>query len=583
MRKVLCLIFLLAWGSLYAQEDSILKYLFTDPVNEADTLMYDEVTSLKQVEDTYHLLFPFSGNDFYNCYDSLEVSKFDWLKDSLVSIDVNYKAKRAKGYAYFKPATSDINTAIFIVPGSGLNQSGEIYRNTNNFHNQPVPVSEVYRDQGDVFIYIKPNEDILSIHNNGMKLNAYAIYPHLLLSGRPYSANYLIQCLAFIKTLKAKYDRVMVMGLSQGGYASFLLSLISEPTSSIVASGYSILLEEVYYANVNQIIIDDLFSTFRKESIRNMISEKSTYYLFSWGVNEQDYYNVENQELLTYNYFKDTKKVSYYNKHSGHLFPPYDVVNGFMQLNNARPLVSFKSVSDCEKLEELVIVEGKGDLPVQFQVQFENESPKPFSLNQRVDTLRNLRDGKYTFSNPENAAHTSVLKTELVIRNPKALSEATLQAGDFTYERSENSWVYNKVVDTVLVTGLTFTDAASNSFDFHPAQAIRLSSGTYQRFVAKTRGNCMIEKDINVTLKKPYISFYPNPGTGHFLLEVNFNLLAPLSIEICDSVGNQLAAYDVSLNVFDIDLSGYDPGVYQLRVYDRQNQIEFRSFKIVKN
>jgi hypothetical protein len=583
MRKILCLVFLFASGALHAQEEPVLDIVFTDPINEADVLLYDEITSLKQLQNTYRTLFPFSNEDFYTCYDSLETPELNWVQDSLVRVDVNYKAKSAKGYAFFKPATSDVNTAIFIIPGSGHNQSGAIYRNASNYHNIPEPVSEVYRDQGDVYVFIKPNEDILAIHRNRLKAYTANIYPQLQVSNTPYAANYLVHCLAFIKALKTKYDRVIVAGLSQGGFAALSVSLLTEPTACVVASGYSVLFEEAYFANPNQPIMGDFYDHFEKEKIRNMIDQGSTYYLFSWGADEGDYYSLENKDLLSYNYFKGTNKVSYYNQHSGHYFPPYEIVSGFMHLNNIRPLVSFKRVSDCEKSEEIVIVEGKGDLPIQFQVQFENEIQEPYSLSQRIDTLRNLSDGKYTFSSPQNAAFTSVFRKDVTIKNPKALSEATLQTSDFTYERLNNSWVYNGVVDTVLLTRMTFTDAASNSFDFDPDSEIRLRSGIYNKLVVSTRGNCTIEKDINIALEKPYFSVYPNPCTDHFLFEVNFYFPADLSIVLCDPLGGQIATYEVSLNSYNIDLSGYAPGIYFLRVFDRKNEVEFKSFKIVKN
>lgn len=581
--KILLFVFLFASGTLYAQEEPILDILFTDPVDEAGALVYDEVTTLKQLEDTYRTLFPFSSQDFYSCYDSLNVSGFKEIQDSLVTIDVRYQTKSATGYAYFKPATAAVNTAIFIVPGSGFNQSGAIYRNASNYHNLPEPVSEAYRAEGDVYVYIKPNEDILAIHMDNLKLNQYAIYPHLLHNGRSYSSNYLIQCLGFIKMLKSKYERVIVLGLSQGGYASFLLSLISEPTGSVVASGYSVLGDEAYYGNVNQIIIDDLQGHFSKEAIYEIIDKKSTLYLFSWGKNEGDYYEVENEYLTTYNYFKSTNKVDYYTEHTGHYYPPYEVMSSFMHQNNIRPLVSFKRISDCKKFEEFIVVEGMGALPIKFQMQFENGSQTSYRLDQRIDTIRNLADGNYTFSNPQNAELTSVYKTALTIRNPKTLSEVTLQAHDFTFERLGNVWIYNHTIDTLLLAEINFTDAVSNSFAFHPQQQITLPSGTYNRFAALTRGGCIVEKDIDITLEKPYFSVYPNPCTDHFLFEVNFNPLGPLSIAICDLLGEQVAAFDISLESHNIDLSGYNPGIYLVRVFDRKNQIEFKSFKIIKN
>lgn len=584
MRKILWLVFVFASGFLYAQEEPVLDVLFSDPMNDADVQLYDEITSLKQLQDTYRTLFPFSNEDFYTCYDSLKTPELKWLQDTLVTVDVSYKAKKAKGYAYFKPAVSNENTAIFIIPGSGHNQSGDMYRDVpSNYHNVPESIFGRYAEQGDVYLFIKPNEDILAIHRNHLKAGIPNIYPQLQVANTPYAANYLIHCLSFIKALKTKYERVIIAGLSQGGFATLMVSQISEPTACIVASGYSILFEEAYYGNQNQPMMSNFYDHFSKEIIKSTIAQKSTYYLFSWGFDETDYYHIESQELLSYNYLKDTNKVSYYNQHSGHHFPPYDVVKEFLHFNKTRPVVSFRRVSDCEKSEDIVIVEGKGQLPIQFQVQFENGTQQTYSLTQRIDTLRNLSDGKYTFSNPQNADFTSLFKTDLTIRNPKVLSEATLQTNNFTFDRVNNSWVYNQVVDTVLLTRMTFTDAASKSFAFDPKREIRLPSGIYNKVVVSTRGNCTIEKDIDMTLEKPFFSVYPNPCVDHFSFEVNFNFPTDLSITVCNALGRQIAEYDVSLDVYDIDLSGYAPGIYFLRVFDRKNQTEFKSFKIVKN
>lgn len=322
------------FSSLFAQEE-IMDILFTDPVR-GNKFYYNEITSIAEVDSLYGILFPFSADELIGSYDDVETTNNEFLADSLMSITFSLNGKESRAFNYFQKGRKSF-TAFLIIPGSGHNQSTTVYNYEPGYHNFHFPISEYLQLYGDVYTYIKPNEDILALRHEDHKINSFGIYPHLINKGTQYSANYLIQAISTVKELKSQYDNVVVMGVSQGGSAALIVSLITEPLASIIASGYSILLDDAYFAGENQVVFEGYFDHFNKDSVKHKIGNMSTEYLFSWGKEEDPYYNYENKSLLTYNFLEETGRVTYAVNHLGHAFPTQLMMDNFFINQFLRP------------------------------------------------------------------------------------------------------------------------------------------------------------------------------------------------------------------------------------------------------
>lgn len=174
----------------------------------------------------------------------------------------------------------------------------------------------------DKFVLIKPNEDCLAIHNGIAKLDRLFYIDWLLNQGASYSALYIAHSLAITKYLQEKYDKVLVAGLSQGGFAALLNALQSRPTAAIIASGFSIIDEKVQLANYEAIIIPGLDKKFSTDEIRSSIQRlPTTNFLFTYGKREEGTYKIEAEERLTCNYLSSLKNVECEIHNGGHVFP----------------------------------------------------------------------------------------------------------------------------------------------------------------------------------------------------------------------------------------------------------------------
>ena len=226
-------------------------------------------------------------------------------------------------WAYIRRSTNNplgaARMAVLLIPGSGLNQSSAIARaDPANYHGTIIDVAAAI---GDTYLVVKPNEDFLAIHNGTNKLSEYFVYTGLINLGGSYSALYLAQTLALAKYLKGMYDGLLVVGLSQGGAAALLISLQAEPMGAVVASGYSILLQQIQYAACNQILLPGVDVWFPQDRMRDLMTKMQTRYFFSWGRREADFYKIEAEAGPTPAFFASVSQFRAFIHDGGHAFP----------------------------------------------------------------------------------------------------------------------------------------------------------------------------------------------------------------------------------------------------------------------
>ena len=324
----------------YNGEIELLREVFTDNVINGQ-LIKTPINTIKDVYDANNSIFTYS-NDFSKAYEKIQIEQVEELsfnqgRTSILKISFRYQSKTYFVFVYGKlPEENFKSVACLIIPGSGLNQSYGIYRDdTANYHHG---IMEALKQASVTNIYtlIKPNEDILAWHSGkGNKVNGNYIWNwHLNRSGS-YSVSYLVQSLAFVKWMKSKHRKTVVAGLSQGGIATLINAIQSEPTCAIVASGYSVVFHDLEGAGHDQIIGVPGYSTlFDEDRIYSILKKSHSQWLFSWGKKETGIYKMEAEEKTTANLIGKLKNVSITIHDNGHVFPVKQIVEFIKNVND---------------------------------------------------------------------------------------------------------------------------------------------------------------------------------------------------------------------------------------------------------
>jgi hypothetical protein len=269
---------------------------------------------------------------FAGAYDALRVLG---AEQSGTHLAVRYElaGKPYVAYAYAAATQPSKSCAAVVIPGSGQNQSSELFAgDAKNYHGPIVPA---VRDFCDPFVFVKPNEDFAAIHDGSRKLNYTAIAVSLLNRGASYSAHYIINALALVKHLQTHYRYVVPMGLSQGGDAALNVALQSKPAGAVVASGFSVYDQQLTWANLEQVIIPGAYRDFNTR-VHATIASSPTKYFFTSGAAEGVTWGLDAQTKATCQFFSDLPTVRCQIHGGGHVFPLPEV-RSFLQDLIAQP------------------------------------------------------------------------------------------------------------------------------------------------------------------------------------------------------------------------------------------------------
>jgi len=296
---------------------AVLDKHFIDPLSTYEKTILPEVLNNNDLNVQISSLL-IELNDFYHAYNNIEILSSQ-LDGNIFRLDFKYYNLCYSSYAYFKSVRSKkkCDTAINIIPGSGLNQSSAMFYNDPN--NYQSNIDDIAVQYGDVYLYVKPNEDFLAIHRNGKKIGTVSYVNFLLNKGSSYSALYIIQSIALSKYLKNKYKKLYICGLSQGG-AALLISLQSKPDRALIASGFSVLFDYPYRSNHGQIIIPGYRKYYTSIKIKQIIKNTKTNFLFTYGIMEKGVYGLDAKEKLTLRFFDDMNNVKVLIHQEGHVY-----------------------------------------------------------------------------------------------------------------------------------------------------------------------------------------------------------------------------------------------------------------------
>lgn len=339
-------------AALYASFDSNFKFTLKD------------LDSLHKMSVASTLISDTQRNNSFNQFPSLYP-----MIDPIKVLPFSLNQKQQKAYTVFNKGIEQTNckAAYIIMQGSGINNTKDLVNDTG-YHNINCKLLSHLKSKGDVFTLIKPNEDIRAMYWNGMKLNDY-IFSYLETSKHHYGINYLIELIALIKYVKQYYDKVYLLGLSEGGYASLLANLFEETDEVVISGGYSINFDTFAWSNSTlRTRFDSLVDRYVKFNLKTKIQQSNTSYLFTWGNNETvPLMQEEHNFKYTSNYFNGVNNTKFYYNFNYHSFPSCEVIDSFIQLEN-RPKTHFQIVDSSKADSVITKVNFCGNGPIDFKL-----------------------------------------------------------------------------------------------------------------------------------------------------------------------------------------------------------------------
>ncbi len=402
---------------IFNQVFSSTKYV-NDSVYIGKWYLYDSIQSVSDFDNQKDSIFKYSLSDFYKI-DSMNVSsqfQFDTLinptfnsypfvykqKDPLVYFDFNLNEKNSRTYSLFYPKDTNqlSKTAFLVIAGNGENSTSKIAQGID-YYNNLCYVANNIKTFGDVFIFMKPDEDARAIYWNNKKADNQQLVDQLDSLDRPYGLNYLIEIIATIKTLQNQYCKVMVLGISEGGYASLIASLITKPDASLVSAGYSVKFDNspislpILYNRFDSIVY--LYS---KDSIKNLIQNSFTKYVFTYGdLDAVNLMQAEHDFNYTESYFNDTIHCSFFYDYMYHNFPSCNAINQFLIPKISETKLTFNNIAPSRIDTLFALVSNCSDSCYNFDLYL-NGSLYESYLNICGDTVLTLIDsGLYSIKN----------------------------------------------------------------------------------------------------------------------------------------------------------------------------------------
>lgn len=388
----------------------------------------DEIKILKQY-------FKFSNNDFINSYKRINVNSnpiylnnihysgiIPWENASNYAFEYRLPftidTTTSDVYFYKNNALADTNTAFLIVTGTGVNQAvGVALFDPNNYHNATCKIAKKCRTYGDVYTFVRPNDDFLNFwatNTNGVRKTMSYSYMSTKsnLLGINWAANCYIQINALIKYLKSKYKKVIVLGLSAGSWGAFFPTLQAEPDAAQIASGYSIFFTDVtsWFGGATQLAFDGLFANHQIDTVKKIIANQKTEYLFSYGANDGvTFMSTENSNHSTQSFLNTPTllpNTNFFYNFTTHRFP-CEALDTFFTRIIAKPK-SFVKIIDsvCTQDSVLVKIDFMGIAPFSFDLYKDSVLYQSYTINTNTTYISLENDGIYQIKNiVDNGLH----------------------------------------------------------------------------------------------------------------------------------------------------------------------------------
>ncbi|KXK44196.1 MAG: hypothetical protein UZ11_BCD004000159 [Bacteroidetes bacterium OLB11] len=438
MKKIFLLFFsilfnlnaLVSYSQLNPIDSTLFNTIFTQSIyipywNYPYTwYVYDSIKTMSDFENRFYYTFPFTPADLNeNTYANIQNNGFEytnsvnasfailpWIynqSNPVMQMSFSLNNKIDTTYFAYTPSNnngSSCKVAFFLIHGNGTNTTTQLLQGSGYACNY-CNVKNACLQRGDVYTFCKPNDDWRAFYWNKKKLSEY-VYDYAEGVGHHGATNYLIETMAIVKELKKKYSKVIILGISEGGYTTILNQMLTEPDATVVSGGYSIYFDTYPPSkNILSNRFGDAVYYFHRDTVKNRFSRLNTNTLFTYGANDPVYLmSDENLYHNTQNYLNNPEKCSYFYNFNNHTFPPCNVLDTFFQRIIAKPKAFLIPQNQVCNQDSLILKIGFcGTPPFQFKLYKNNVLFQTLSSN--TDTLLYTlkSEGQYQIKNLTDA------------------------------------------------------------------------------------------------------------------------------------------------------------------------------------
>lgn len=325
----------------YDEFYSMSKFIFTDPIIK-DELYYPAIKSNAELyEMVKKISIPIYDID--SIYNKISIISEGFWKKNIFRLSFTIGKDTLEAFAYLKISKKKSDAAFCIIPQSGINSARKIFYESDGNTESDNNADDILQRFGDVFILIKLNEGCLAIHNGSFKINYNTLVPTMVNLSSSYSYYYILSSIALTKYIKTKYNSVGVVGLSQGGMATVINSIVTKPNLAVVASGYSNFFDTIQVSSITQIIYPGISRKLHPDSLIKRFNQTKTKFLFTYGYNDDDIYQIEAIKRQTEQKFSILENCIFKTHPTGHNFSKDDI-DSFL-LYNKLPLLITETIN----------------------------------------------------------------------------------------------------------------------------------------------------------------------------------------------------------------------------------------------
>ena len=300
---------------------------FSDPLY-GGKLQYPEVSKSDEA-NKYVKIQVLNKNYLYNLDETLKLGKLS-VNGEIARNTYRIRGDKYTAYAFFTPisGTGKAPCAALIVPPHGLNEASFIQRRKNSLYpNTQENILNVVSSMCDSSVVMKPNNDYISIHSKGKKLRHvyFSRIAHKLYPESTRGAYYIANVAVFVKSFKRKYEKVFLLGLSEGTKVAQVAAVLSEPDIAVLASGFSAAKGKAIVDGEAIYTIGFENNVYFLPDFPNMLQSTPTKFVYAFGRREEGIEGGEAVTGFTCKKFSKYGKVRCILHDGGHGFPAREI------------------------------------------------------------------------------------------------------------------------------------------------------------------------------------------------------------------------------------------------------------------
>lgn len=570
---------------------------------------HPEVSSVQNFYDQLDSSFVFHNDEFADCYrkmstsdilerdtvvnqtiDNFENNNNTMLfghKDPFVKVKFSLNNKVSYSYALLDSSSKPVynnDHAFVIISGTGNNQLKTIFDGAG-YHNTNCHVRNLLRPLGDIYYMSTPNEDHRAIYFNKKKASSTTGYPpsyfnnYLNAANKAAGLTRLIETVAFIKHLKSKYKKVFVMGLSTGGKVAFWASLLSEPDASLVASGYSVLVDQDYYTQLaNTVAYGNYMLVYDKDSSRARVRQLYTQFLITQALNDGPLVMNDINNSITKNFYNNVDNVSFNYTYYNHSFPPCPVIDSFLQqcISKAKVFLS-SDTTVCNNDSVVLKLSFFGKAPFSFQLYRDTALVSNYTSADTNFNLTIFDEGNYLIKNIIDSAGIAGYRSDTFKYKKSGKPLLTLTKKDFVCDSNKTNMVFDFQGLSPFSVSFTKDNITDSLLFYQGKDSILLPGGNYSFSSVQDASHCntaiqdsvqLTSNNLNLTISAVQYNCLSNLNE----LSLNSAGLLPLTLIFYDSLISSFRYEVLSSHATTLYL---DSGAYKfISIKDSNNCIK---------